>query len=137
MEKTNSALDRAIALTQLDPKTSANTNNAEVVGTLKREFNLSDFKARNLAAQAARRKRYIDFVKPNLTPDKIFLTPSTAARESKFSYARIVRACELGEIANAWQPDSRHWQFTLAAFNAWESDPRYHTRGRKKKAGSK
>lgn len=124
----NKPLERAIALTRLAPDTAA-TNTTEVVAALKREFKLSDFRARSLAAQAARRKRYTDLVKPRLTDAQILLSPRLAAEQSEYSAQHIRRACALGEIAGAAQDASRRWQFSLASFKRWIAEPRYHRRG--------
>lgn len=135
--KQNKMLERAMELTRLDAKSSADTNTAEVVFALKNEFGVSDYKARSIAAQAARRKRYTDFVKPRLGDDKIFTTPAQAARESACSYGTIARACALGQIEGAKQDGGGRWTFSLAAFNVWKTDPRYHQRGRRKKGATK
>lgn len=130
-------LERAIALTVLDAQGAS--NHVEVAAKLKKEFvDLTDFRARSLAAQAARRKRFslkIERGEPvgiDEMRDDATITPSFATRYSQFSYPRVVRACQLGEIENAQQDETRHWTFTVAAFRAWRDDPRNRKMGPQK-----
>jgi len=132
---TQKYLDRAIEWTVLDAQGAS--NHVEVAAKLKTEFDLTDFRAKSLAAQAARRKRFFlkiergETVGPDTLRDDAHITPSFAARYSQFSYPRIVRACQLGEIADAAQDETRHWTFTAAAFKTWRDDHANHKTGRK------
>ena len=137
---TKKYLDRALALTVLDA--SGASNHGAVAAKLKTEFGLTDFRAKSLAAQAARRKRFLlktergEPVGLDALRDDANITPSFAARYSQFSYPRIVRACQFGEIADAVQDETRHWTFTAAAFKTWRDDHANHKTGRKHKTAS-